>query len=125
MAPPGEELSGQLYAAIWHDLQSNAMIGNGNELAAQWANATNDDGNDAPLLHIQDLLCSGGRTRLHCQFGLLREGGIAPYLGHPVPDRLMCSTRFRRADEEWSIPRLPPSSRGGHSRITIQCQPLN
>jgi hypothetical protein len=123
MAPPEKETEGQLYGAIWSDLQSNAMIGNGNELAANWANAGNER-DPAPQLHIQNLLCSGGGMQLRCQFGLLRDGGIASYLGEPVPDRLSCTAIFRRSglDDRWSIPRLPPRPRGGHSRITINCQ---
>lgn len=125
MTPPEEALARQLRAAIWGDLQSNALIGNGNELAARWANA-HVEGTDVPQLHIQDLLCAGGPRRLRCQFGLFREGGVAFYLGKPVPDRLMCRTTFRRtrADAGWRIPRLPPGPDGGHSRITIKCKPV-
>ena len=123
LVAPDEGLAGELYGAIWNDLQSNAQIGNGNELAAQWANAAGET-DEAPLLHVQGLLCSGGETRLHCRFGLLRDGGIAPYLGQPVPDRLSCSVTFRRSGDQWSIPRLPPGPDGGHSRITIRCQPV-
>jgi len=126
MSSPEETLAQQLRAEIWSDLQSNAMIGNGNELAARWANAGSDR-DDAPLLHIQNLLCSGGSTRLRCQFGLLRDGGAATYLGEPAPDGLACTAKFRRSgpNDRWSIPRLPPGPRGGHSRITIKCQPVN
>ena len=115
----------QLRAEIRSDLLSNALIGNGNELAARWANAGND-GDDAPQLHIQNLLCSGGPTLIRCQFGLLRDGGVATYLGEPTPDRLACRANFRRSgpNDRWSIPRLPPGPRGGHSRITIKCQPV-
>lgn len=123
MTPPVEGDARQLRAAIWRDLSSNAMIGNGNELAARWANV-GGDGDNAPQQHIQDLLCSGNPTSLRCQFGLLREGGIADYLGEPVPDRLACTARFRRSAlyNLWSIPRMPPGRRGGHSRITIKCR---
>lgn len=126
MAPPEKELASQLYGAIWGDLQSNAWIGNGNELAARWANARSDE-EAAPQLHIQDLLCGGGATQLRCQFGLLRDGGVATYLGDPAPDRLACTANFRRSgpDNSWSIPRLPPGPEGGHSRITIQCKPVS
>lgn len=123
MALPDEELAGELYGAIWNDVQSNALIGNGNELAAQWANAGND-ADEAPLLHVQNLLCRGGEAQLQCRFDPLRDGGIAPYLGQAVPDRLTCSARFRRSGDQWSIPRLPPGPDGGHSRITIRCQPV-
>jgi len=126
MAPPQEELAEQLYAEIWSDLQSNAMIGNGNWLAARWANAGSGQ-NPAPKLHIEDLLCGGSATLLRCRFGLLREGGVTIYLGEPTPDKLTCTTNFRRphAGERWAIPRLPPGKNGGHSRIAIECQPLN
>lgn len=121
--PPDEALAGELRAEIWSDLQSNALIGNGNQLAARWANAGSDR-SDAPLLHIQNLVCSGGPNSLHCYFGLLRDGGVVLYLGESAPDRLACDARFRRlgASGGWSIPRLPPGPRGGHSRITIKCQ---
>jgi len=123
MAPPNKDLASQLYQAIWHDLQSNALIGNGNELAARWANA-GADGEDGPTLHIQNLVCGGGEKQLRCKFGLLRDGGVAMYLGHLAPDRLACAANFRRSTEGWSIPRSPPGSKGGHSRITIKCEPL-
>jgi len=126
LAPPDERLAAQLRGAIWSDLQSNALIGNGNELAAAWANAGSDR-EPAPLLHIEALRCSGSQTVLRCQFGLLRDGGVATYLGEPVTDRLSCTANFRRsrATDEWSIPRLPPGPEGGHSRITVRCQPVS
>ena len=126
MAPPEETLARELRAEIWSDLQSNWLIGNGNELAARWANA-GGYGDDAPRLHIQNLVCSGGEKRLRCRFGLLRDGGVVKYLGEPVPDRLACRVNFRRSgpDDPWSIPRLPPPPDGGHSRITIKCRPVN
>ena len=125
MTPPEEALARQLRAAIWNDLQSNALIGNGNELATRWANA-GGEGADAPRLYIQDLLCAGGSRRLHCQFALFREGGVASYRGEPAPDRLTCRATFRRSGgaDAWSIPRLPPGPEGGHSRITIKCKPV-
>lgn len=125
LTPPVEGDARQLRAAIWFDLESNAMIGNGNDLAARWANARSDGGN-APQLHIQDLLCSGGTTLLRCRFGLLRDGGVATYAGEPAPDRLECMAMFRRStsNDLWSIPRLPPRPGGGHSRITIKCKPV-
>jgi hypothetical protein len=126
MAPPDEQLARVLRGNIWSDLQSNAMIGNGNELAATWANAGSER-DPAPALHIEALRCGGSQTVLHCQFGLLRDGGVATYLGESVADRLSCAANFRRSGEngEWSIPRLPPGARGGHSRITIKCQPVS
>lgn len=125
MSPPEEPLTGQLYAAIWSDLESNALIGNGNELAARWAKA-GSEGSAGLQLHIQNLLCDGSQTLLRCQFGLLRDGGVAMYLGEAAPDRLACNANFRRSgpSDDWSIPRLPPGPSGGHSRITIACQPV-
>ncbi|HYI49308.1 MAG TPA: hypothetical protein VEX35_12675 [Allosphingosinicella sp.] len=126
MAPPEEALARQLRRAIWYDLSSNARIGNGNELAARWYNAGSDR-REAPLLRIQDLVCRTGSARLRCRFGLFREGGPATYYGRAAPDRLECRVTFRRSriDGSWSIPRLPPGPRGGHSRITIRCSPAS
>ncbi|MFN3943870.1 MAG: hypothetical protein ACK4K7_02925 [Allosphingosinicella sp.] len=125
MTPPPEELAVQLHDAIWRDILSNAWIGNGNELAARWANARRE-GEEAPSLYIQNLLCVGDVARLRCRFGLFREGGVANYLGRPAPERLACAANFLRFEDEegegWRIPRLPPR-RGGHSRITIACRP--
>jgi hypothetical protein len=125
LAPPTEELAGELRQAIWSDLQSNALIGNGNELAARWANA-NSDRDPAPLLHIQDLVCGEDGQRLACDFRLLRDGGVGVYLGETAPDRLACNAKFIRSknDGAWTIPRLPPRVEGGHSRITVLCEPL-
>lgn len=124
MVAPDEALAANFYSAIWGDLQSNALIGNGALLVSQWMNAGHDRG-ESPELHIQHLVCDGGSTRRRCEFGLLRDGGVAEYLGEPVPDRLLCEATFRRsaADGVWAIPQLPPTSRGGHGRITIQCRP--
>ena len=125
-APPDEAFAGQLRAAIWNDVQSNALIGNGNDLLFLWANAAVDRDNP-PKLRIQDLRCGLGSTRLRCQFALLRDGGIAIHLGEPAPDRLACSAWFRRSgrDEGWSIPWLPPGPDDAHSRITIECDPVH
>lgn len=123
MAPPAEPLAAQLRGLIWYDLQSNAMIGNGNQLAAVWYNAETNGGSATPL-HLRDLTCSGGTTRLTCRFALFREGGVSTFLGEVAPDRLACGVSFRRSrrDGQWSIPRLPPGPNGGHSRITIRCR---
>ena len=60
LAPPEEPLAGQLRAAIWNDLQLNAMIGNSNWLASLWYNAGQEDAK-APDLHILDMLCGSNR----------------------------------------------------------------
>src|ERR1043165_4595915 len=126
LAPPvaiGEDLAGELLGAIQYDLQSNAIIGNGNELAARWANAGSDNA-EPPRHHFSLVACTGGATRLRCRFELFREGGVVTYLGEAAPDRLACRATFRRSptDGRWSIPRLPPGPEGGHSRITIRCR---
>jgi hypothetical protein len=120
---PTAPLNEKLYAAIWYDLQSNALIGNGNELAARWMNAGSGKGRPSPQLHIENLTCHGNSTNLECTFGLFREGGVANYSGQPVTDRLSCKSEFVRnaKTDEWLIPRLPPGPSGGHSRITIAC----
>ncbi len=126
MAPPSDPLLSQLRAAIWFDIQSNALIGNGSELLMRWANA-GDERNVQPLLHIQDLVCSEGSTWRVCQFGLLRDGGVAYWEDQPAPDRLLCRARFHRSgrDGGWMIPRLPPGPDGGHSRLSIRCRPVS
>ena len=123
---PDDELASQLYEAIWFDIQSNALIGNGNVHLATWANAASSQKN-LQQLHIQDLRCTGGDLLLSCDYYLFREGGVAEYMGSPAPDRLSCSNDFRRGDDEseWAIPRLAPRPNGGHSRITIECRPLD
>ena len=120
---PTAPLDGQLYAAIWYDLQSNALIGNGNELAASWMNAGSGKDRPSPQLHIENLTCRGNSIRLKCKFGLFREGGVANYNGQPVTDRLRCDSEFvhNAKTDEWLIPRLPPGPSGGHTRITIEC----
>ena len=123
---PNEEVAGDLYQAIWGDLKSNAFIGNGNELAWRWANAGNTQ-EEPPQLHIVDLRCREDKLSMPCKFELLRDGGVVIYEGKPAPDRLACRAVFRRADidADWYLPRLPPRPNGGHSRITIECEPID
>src|SRR5437868_4464242 len=61
MTPPTEPLAGKLRAAIWDDLQTNGMIGNGNEVAWQWMNFWGY-GEDAPELRMSGLVCRGDRA---------------------------------------------------------------
>lgn len=124
---PEEPLASQLYSAIWSDIQSNAWIGNGNALLAAWSNAGPRQGAFRPALHIEELLCNGSEPRLRCEFGLFRDGGAKVYLGSPAPDKLACTADFVRSEGNglWSIPRLPPGPNGGHTRITIECKPVN
>ncbi|MGW8203992.1 hypothetical protein ACWGM0_15790 [Sphingomonas bisphenolicum] len=63
---PAAPLDGQLNAAIWHDLEANAMIGNGDRLAALWANAGNEK---ALTLHIEQLRCRQQKSVKQCSSG--------------------------------------------------------
>lgn len=122
MSPPAEPLAGQLRAAIWGDLQTNGMIGNGNAVAGLWMNFGYSD--DAPALRMTRLVCRGDRATQHCRFNLLREGGVIQVDGRPVSDRIHCEAPIRRSgepDREWAIPHRRPSPRGGHSRTTMRC----
>jgi hypothetical protein len=122
MAPPAEPLTGKLRGAIWNDLETNGMIGNGNEIAWLWMNFWGYR-DDAPMLRMSGLVCRGNATRQHCRFNLLREGGVIQFDGRPVSDRIHCEAPFRRygAPGEWGIPHLPPRPGGGHSTTTMQC----
>ncbi|NBW08185.1 MAG: hypothetical protein EBR82_09180 [Caulobacteraceae bacterium] len=125
LTAPEEPLASGIRAAIWDDVQSNALIGNGNDLLFLWANAAVDR-TSHPQLHIRELRCSSGSSSRTCKFALLREGGAATYYGETAPDKLACSAQFRRSgrNENWTIPRLPPVPGDAHSRITIECTPV-
>jgi hypothetical protein len=116
VAPP-EPMKGELYSAIWSDLQLNAFIGNGNWLASLWYNA----GGDAPDLHIADLKCKSARSQQRCTFILQRDGGPSQSLGETAPDRLSCAALFKRREDGWSVVHTPPPPRGGHSRTSMKC----
>jgi len=122
LSPPDEPLAGRLRAAIWHDLQRNAAVGNGNWLASLWYNAGQED-TKAPDLHIRDLSCSSNREGHRCSFTLLREGGIRTVLNEAAPDRLDCTARFVRSEESdvWMVKHRPPRG-SGHSRTDMQCK---
>jgi hypothetical protein len=121
MTPPDPALARRLYGAIWDDLELNAMIGNGNRVAALWYQGQRE-GSAPPLLHILDLRCQGRRTPRYCSFTLFREGGVASFLGEPAPDRLACTARFHRSGSVWWIVHIPPL-RGGHSQTAMRCEP--
>lgn len=122
MAPPPEPLAGKLRAAIWHDVELNGMVDNGNEVAYEWLNYWGD-ANTAPTLHLLDLQCRGGGHAQDCRFTLVREGG--PIVGRVerIPDRIDCRAKLRRIKGEvgWEVPHRPPSHKGGHSRTTMTC----
>ena len=119
---PAEALAGGLRAAIWNDLQRNAMIGNGNWIASLWYNA----GSTAPEaadLHIQSLICSEQSKGYRCSFDLFRDGGNKSVFNERAPDKLACEASFVRSkDGGWMVKHLPPKKRVGHSRTTMACK---
>lgn len=122
LIPPAEPLAGQIRAAIWYDLQVNAMIGNGNWLGSLWYNAGSSE---RPNLHIQALRCRGRNAVIRCAFRLFRDGGpvITVFNGEVAPDTLDCNARFVRAvgEDGWRVRHIPPR-RGGHSRTAMRCR---
>ena len=120
LTPPSEPLKGQLQAAIWADLQLNAIIGNGNWLASLWFNAGSDT---APDLRIRELTCSQRGTVQRCSFELLRDGGPKQAMGETAPDALVCAADFNRTDDVWSVSHTPPH-KVGHSKTSMLCKIL-
>lgn len=121
--PPPEPLAGMIRGAIWEELRSNGMIGNGNEVASLWMNFWGS-GDNPPQLRILDLRCRGNGHKQRCSFDLLRDGGPIMVDGKHVRDRIRCSAPFKRSDDAdggWNIPRLSPDPRGGHTRTTMRC----
>jgi len=120
LSPPEEPLAGRLRAAIWNDLQLNAMIGNGNWLASLWYNAGQEDAK-APDLHIRDMSCSSNQEGHRCSFTLLREGGVRTVFNEAAPNRLNCTAQFVRREESdgWMVKHRPPRG-SGHSRTDMQ-----
>jgi hypothetical protein len=116
-APP-EPVKGQVQSAIWADLQTNAMIGNGNWLASLWYQAGSDT---APNLHIQHLACAKTRSGQRCSFVLHRDGGPITILNETAPDNLACVADFTEAKGEWSIVHTPPR-KTGHSKTSMRCK---
>ncbi|WP_298287251.1 hypothetical protein, partial [Novosphingobium sp.] len=109
LSPPEEPLAGQLRAAIWNDLQLNAMIGNGNWLASLWYNAGQEDAK-TPDLHILDMSCRSNREGHRCSFALLRDGGVRMAFSEAAPDRLNCTAQFVRQEKSngWMVKHRPP-----------------
>src|SRR5690348_5790650 len=95
-SPPSEPLAGQLQAAIWRELETNALIGNGNWLASLWYNAGSEDQKAADL-HIKDLACRSKTGSCLCSFNLPRDGGVTTVLGEQAPDKLTCDATFIQA----------------------------
>ncbi|MDB5707392.1 MAG: hypothetical protein JWN66_4508 [Sphingomonas bacterium] len=114
----------EVQAAIWYDLEVNAMIGNSNWIASLWYNAGSDE---TANLHIRDLSCRHHGGGYRCSFTLFRDGGVATTLGEEAPDMLTCEAdlmRVKGEDDkiELGVKHLPPLPRGGHSRTTMHCK---
>lgn len=112
--------AGKLRAAIWYDLQVNALIGNGNWLASRWYDAGSET---TPNLHIRKLRCDGGDTAQRCSFELIRDGGTAKIMGEDAPDKLDCNAIFTRAKDGWAV-KHKHRRRAGHSQTTMQCKAI-
>ena len=122
LSEPPDQLAGELRAAIWDDLMLNAMIGNGNWLGSLWYNASTGD-EAKPDLHIADLRCGSGGSRLNCSFSLFRDGGVKVVLNQAAPDELVCNAIVVRTDDDgWGIKHLPPPKGRGHTRTTMKCR---
>ncbi|WP_303828158.1 hypothetical protein [Asticcacaulis taihuensis] len=120
LVSPAEPLAGQLRAAIWSDLQLNAMIGNGNWLASLWYNA-GEDNSEAEPLHIQNISCVSSHQGYQCAFTLLRDGGVRVIFNEVAPARLTCNAQFVKSGTDgWEVKHLPLHG-AGHSRTTMQC----
>lgn len=121
-AAPDDRLASQFRAAIWYDLQVNAMIGNGNWPGSLWYQG-GSDGPNPPLLHIQDLACRARSGSYRCTFNLFREGGVVAVHGDDAPDRLACGAIFVRSKDGsgWHVKHTPPRG-GGHSWTTMRCK---
>jgi hypothetical protein len=118
-AAPQEPTASSLRAAIWYDLQVNAMIGNDNWIGSLWYNAGSGTEKD---LHLSDLTCSGGTSRKKCVFSLVRDGGLKTVLGDQAPAELSCSATLKAVDDgEWAVVHTPPK-KAGHSRTTMRCR---
>lgn len=120
-AEPPATLRQQLQSAIWSDLETNAMIGNGNWAGSLWYNAA--EGTDEQL-HIQQLRCDKLRSRQHCAFDLVRDGPPKMILGESAPARLRCVAQFVRFGKGWAVRHTPPH-KVGHSQTSMVCDALN
>jgi hypothetical protein len=121
LSPPADDMAGEVRAAIWNDLQMNALIGNGNLVGSLWYNASKDNA-VVPDLHIQDLACRATARGYQCTFVLFRDGGAVKVLGENAPAKLRCAATFERqgAEKGLGVKHLP--TRGsGHSRTTMKC----
>lgn len=127
-AAPEPRLS-QVHGAIFDDMQTNAIIGNGNDLVS-WPWYFGHDHGHRPELRISEVRCGvrpGGRS---CSFLVTRTAD--PRSARPAEDagehrRLRCSASLARMRQEdrryvWQVIHAPPSNPGGHSRTSMRCR---
>jgi hypothetical protein len=74
---------------------------------------------------IRDIRCKPSKRRRLCAFDLVRLGDLKHDSDKDTPEALRCTARliYVSTYEEvgWSIDRLPPRKRRGHTRSSIQC----
>lgn len=118
-ATPVAPLEGQLNAAIWHDLEANAMIGNGDWLASLLLHA----GDDKTLnFNINQLQCRQRMQEMECRFMLSRDGGKIVVFGEDAPENLQCVAAFQKGADTWQVIHQPPRRGSGHSKSSMTCK---
>jgi hypothetical protein len=109
------------YRAIWGDLEFNAWLGNGNDIAGfDWYFGPDQSGRTH---HIKELNCSGRGHLRKCYFLLLRDPkpDLDSEAERRQPPLLSCRAFFLLTEDEgWRVSHLPASD-GGHSRTTMVC----
>ena len=115
----------QIRAAIFDDVQLNALVGNGNTLVSGgWVMGYQHEAT-APQIQIRDLDCTDGATDARCDFVLARLSmpTIDIWTGKPVPLLVKCKARLvKEAEGAWSVAHTPSPASGGHSRTTMTCR---
>lgn len=120
--------SEQAYAAIWFDLERNAMIGNGNDtVSSEWFYGHGED--NPPKLSIVDLVCRRTRSLQRCKFDLLRAtDNDAPQADKAEPNRLSCKAKLQfqtTQNQGWHVIHYPPLRRHSHSETSMKCKAAN
>ena len=117
----------QIHAAIFRDVQLNALVGNGNALiSGGWTMGYQHEAT-APQIQIRNLDCTDGATGARCDFVLARlsKPTIDIWTGKPVPLLVKCKARLAKAPDAeggWSVVHTAPPAHGGHSRTTMSCR---
>ena len=111
----------QLAAAIWGDLQMNALFGNGAGLAGRLFEAAETEYAE---LHIRSLRCRPSEQGQNCSFDLFKDGGTKSVETGAAPQALHCTASFYRSEEGWKVDHVAPPRRGMHSQTTLQCSQI-